>query len=148
MLYGAGLDYLFAIAPRRPENRGRGLAGAHHMNLHHLKIFCTVAQRSSITAAAADLLLSQPAVSLQLKALERELGMPLFQRGGAKLRLTQAGEVLVSQTPSVQHRDALELHAPQAHTNPQVQSPERWMETPRRLRSERPGIASPEFAVR
>ncbi len=71
------------------------------MNLHHLKIFCTVAQRSSITAAAADLLLSQPAVSLQLKALERELGMPLFQRGGAKLRLTQAGEVLYRSAVSI-----------------------------------------------
>ncbi|MBI4635589.1 MAG: LysR family transcriptional regulator [Candidatus Rokubacteria bacterium] len=64
------------------------------MNLHHLRIFHTVAQRRSITAAAADLLLSQPAVSLQLKALEKELGLPLFERGGPKLRLTQAGEVL------------------------------------------------------
>src|SRR5215831_5505977 len=64
------------------------------MNLHHLRIFHAVAQRQSVTAAAADLLLSQPAVSLQLKALERALGMPLFHRGGAKLRLTQAGEVL------------------------------------------------------
>src|SRR2546427_6610145 len=64
------------------------------MNLHHLRIFYTVAQVRSITAAAGELLLSQPAVSLQLKALERELGLPLFQRGGPKLRLTQAGEVL------------------------------------------------------
>ena len=64
------------------------------MNLHHLRIFYTVAQVRSITAAAGELLLSQPAVSLQLKALERELGLPLFQRGGQKLRLTQAGEVL------------------------------------------------------
>ncbi len=64
------------------------------MNLHHLRIFHTVAQRRSITAAAADLLLSQPAISLQLKALEKELGLPLFERGGPKLRLTQAGEVL------------------------------------------------------
>ncbi len=64
------------------------------MNLHHLRIFNVVAQRRSVTAAAADLLLSQPAVSLQLKALEKELGLPLFERGGPKLRLTQAGEVL------------------------------------------------------
>ena len=64
------------------------------MNLHHLRIFHAVAQRRSITAAAADLLLSQPAISLQLKSLEKELGLPLFERGGPKLRLTQAGEVL------------------------------------------------------
>jgi DNA-binding transcriptional LysR family regulator len=73
------------------------------MNLHHLRIFYTVAQRHSITAAAAELLLSQPAVSLQLKALEKELGLPLFQRGGAKLRLTQAGEVLHRAAVSILH---------------------------------------------
>jgi len=79
------------------------------MNLHHLRIFYTVAQRRSVTAAAADLLLSQPAVSLQLKALERELGLPLFQRGGPKLRLTQAGEVLHRAAVSMLHaKDAAE----------------------------------------
>src|SRR5262249_60120921 len=76
-------------APCRRDARSRA-----PMRLHHLKIFYTVAQRRSITGAAAELLLSQPAVSLQLKALERELGVPLFERGGAKLRLTQAGEEL------------------------------------------------------
>jgi len=71
------------------------------MNLHHLRIFYTVAQRQSVTAAAADLLLSQPGVSLQLKALEKELGCPLFERGGPKLRLTQAGEVLYRSAVSI-----------------------------------------------
>ena len=73
------------------------------MNLHHLRIFYTVAQRRSITGAAAELLLSQPAVSVQLKALERELGLPLFERGGPKLRLTQAGEVLYRAALSILH---------------------------------------------
>ena len=40
------------------------------MNLHHLRIFYTVAQARSITAAAGELRLSQPAVSLRLKAFE------------------------------------------------------------------------------
>ncbi len=71
------------------------------MNLHHLKIFYTVAQRRSITGAASDLLLSQPAVSVQLKALEKELGVSLFERGGPKLRLTQAGEVLFRAAVSI-----------------------------------------------
>ncbi len=62
-----------------------------------------VAQRRSITAAAEDLLLSQPAVSLQLKALERQLGLALFQRGRPKLRLTQAGEVLYRAAVSILH---------------------------------------------
>jgi DNA-binding transcriptional LysR family regulator len=73
------------------------------MNLHHLRIFYAVAQRRSVTAAAADLLLSQPAVSLQLKALEKGLGLPLFHRGGTKLRLTQAGEVLYRSAVSMLH---------------------------------------------
>ncbi len=73
------------------------------MNLHHLRIFYTVAQRRSVTAAAADLLLSQPAVSLQLKALEKELGLALFQRGGTRLRLTQAGDVLHRAAVSMLH---------------------------------------------
>jgi DNA-binding transcriptional LysR family regulator len=73
------------------------------MNLHHLRIFYAVAQRRSVTAAAADLFLSQPAVSLQLKALEKELGLPLFQRGSSKLRLTQAGEVLHRAAVSMLH---------------------------------------------
>jgi DNA-binding transcriptional LysR family regulator len=47
-----------------------------------------------MTAAASDLHLTQPAVSLQIKALEKELGIPLLERGGSKLRLTQAGEAL------------------------------------------------------
>ena len=73
------------------------------MNLRHLRIFYTVAQRRSITGAAEELLLSQPAVSLQLKALEKELGLPLFHRGGPKLRLTQAGEVLYRSAVSILH---------------------------------------------
>ena len=64
------------------------------MNLHQLQIFYAVAQRKSFTAAASDLNLTQPAVSLQVKSLEKDLGLPLLDRGGPKLRLTQAGEAL------------------------------------------------------
>jgi len=64
------------------------------VNLHRLRVFCAVAQHRSITKAASELLLTQPAVSLQIKALERELGVVLFDRGSSRLRLTAAGEVL------------------------------------------------------
>lgn len=73
------------------------------MNLHQLHIFYVVAQRQSVTKAAAELLLSQPAVSLQVKALEKELGIPLFERAGSRLRLTQAGEVLFRCASSIIH---------------------------------------------
>jgi DNA-binding transcriptional LysR family regulator len=71
------------------------------MNFHQLKIFYTVAQQRSITAAAFDLRLTQPAVSQQIKALEKELGIALFERGGPKLRLTQAGEAFFRATVTI-----------------------------------------------
>ena len=65
------------------------------MNFHQLGIFQVVAQRRSITGAAAELRLTQPAVSLQIRALEKACGIQLFERGGPQLRLTQAGEALL-----------------------------------------------------
>ncbi len=73
------------------------------MNIHQLQIFYAVVQRKSITAAASDLHLTQPAVSLQVKALEKDLGLPLLERGGPKLRLTQAGEALYRCAVSILH---------------------------------------------
>lgn len=73
------------------------------MNFHQLEIFYAVVQRKSITAAASDLRLTQPAVSLQIRALEKSLGLPLFERGGPKLRLTQAGEALYRCAVSILH---------------------------------------------
>jgi DNA-binding transcriptional LysR family regulator len=73
------------------------------VNLHQLKIFLVVAQRLSITDAACDLHRTQPAISLQIKALEKEVGLRLLERGGRKLRLTQAGEVLYRCAVSILH---------------------------------------------
>lgn len=64
------------------------------MNLHQLRVFYTVANRLSFTLAAADLVMSQPAVSLQVKALEQSLGLRLFERVSNRLSLTQAGDAL------------------------------------------------------
>lgn len=64
------------------------------MNLHQLRVFFTVANRLSFTLAAQDLVMSQPAVSLQVKALEQSLGLRLFERASNRLSLTQAGEAL------------------------------------------------------
>ena len=73
------------------------------MNLHQLEIFYAVAQRLSISVAAADLRLTQPAVSLQIKSLEKSLGARLLDRSGTKLSLTQAGEALYRCAVSVLH---------------------------------------------
>lgn len=65
-----------------------------HLTLRQLKIFAQAARHSSLTRAAKDLHLSQPAVSMQIKQLEDAVGMPLFDRVGKGLRLTEAGREL------------------------------------------------------
>lgn len=60
-----------------------------------LVVFRAVAQHLSFRKAAEVLYLTQPAVSLQIKALEEELGVPLFDRTGSRIALTSAGETLL-----------------------------------------------------
>ena len=59
-----------------------------------LVVFRAVAQQLSFRKAAEELYLTQPAVSLQIKALEEELGVTLFDRSGSQVRLTPAGASL------------------------------------------------------
>src|SRR5512133_1171359 len=66
------------------------------MNLHQVRVFKAVVEEGSFSRAAAALFMSQPAVSLQVKALERSMGLPLLDKSGHGLQLTQAGrEVLM-----------------------------------------------------
>jgi DNA-binding transcriptional LysR family regulator len=60
----------------------------------HLKTFLTVAEQLSFTRAAERLFLTQPAVTLQIKSLEEDLGLRLFDRTGQQIRLTPAGNLL------------------------------------------------------
>jgi len=63
--------------------------------LKQLRAFHQVVRCGSISRAAEKLFLSQPSVSLQIQALERELGVTLFERRGPHLKLTPEGEVLI-----------------------------------------------------
>jgi LysR family transcriptional regulator, cyn operon transcriptional activator len=65
------------------------------MNLRHLRTFVTVADAGSFGRATARLNLSQSAASRQIIALEAELGIPLFDRIGRRLRLNSEGEDLL-----------------------------------------------------
>jgi len=68
----------------------------NYLNQHRrLRSFCEAAQFGSFSKAASELNLSQPSVSLQIQALEKELGTLLFERSGPKIRLTPAGELLL-----------------------------------------------------
>jgi DNA-binding transcriptional LysR family regulator len=60
-----------------------------------LVVFRAVAEQLSFRKAAEELYLTQPAVSLQIKALEEDLAVQLFDRSGIHVSLTQAGEVLL-----------------------------------------------------
>lgn len=59
-----------------------------------LRVFRIVAKHLNFSRAAEELLLTQPAVTQQIKALEDEFGVPLFDRGGGRIRLTPGGEAL------------------------------------------------------
>lgn len=64
------------------------------MNLNHLAVVHAVATEHSVSRAADRLMVSQPAVSKQLRDLEKQLGTPLFDRLPRGVRPTQAGAIL------------------------------------------------------
>lgn len=65
-------------------------------NLEYFKVFYYTAKLGSVTGAASELSISQPAVSQSLKALEKSLGVALFQRAPKGVRLTGEGQLLYS----------------------------------------------------
>ena len=64
------------------------------MNLHHLRLFAAVVEEGGFTNAARALRLSQPAISKSLNELERQVHVPLIERGGRGITLTEAGRAL------------------------------------------------------
>src|SRR5947209_5560738 len=67
------------------------------MNLRQLEYFVAVAEQGSVTAAADRLLVSQPSLSQQIRALETELGGALLERLPRGVRLTTAGQELLGE---------------------------------------------------
>lgn len=64
------------------------------MELHQLRYFVAVAQLENFTRAAEKCFVAQPSLSQQIIKLERELGGPIFDRTGRKVRLTDRGRTL------------------------------------------------------
>lgn len=71
------------------------------MTLEYYRNFIAIAECGSILAAAEKLTLAQPALSNQLKAMERDYGVPLAVRGAREIALTPEGEILYQKAKSI-----------------------------------------------
>lgn len=70
-------------------------------DVHAVRIAKAVADAGSLTGAAELLGYSQPAISQQVRRLEARLGLPIVERVGRRVRLTQAGRILARHAPAV-----------------------------------------------
>ena len=72
-----------------------------HLNYHHLRYFWVIASEGSMSRAAERLNVSPSSLSVQLKALEEQLGQQLFERRGKGLSLTEAGRIALDYANTV-----------------------------------------------
>ncbi|MEZ5816991.1 MAG: LysR substrate-binding domain-containing protein [Hyphomicrobiaceae bacterium] len=72
-----------------------------HLNYHHLRYFWIIASEGSMSRAARRLNVSPSSLSVQLKALEEQLGQSLFERKGKALLLTEAGRIALEYANTV-----------------------------------------------
>lgn len=79
------------------------------MDFKRLRYFREIAQEGQITKAAKNLHMAQPPLSQQLRILEEELGVMLFERNGRKLLLTEAGNALfIRSAPILEELEEME----------------------------------------
>ncbi len=91
---------------RNFDNVWLSLTGARagqeaHVDVHALRTFVEVARQQGFTRASETLHVSQPAISKMVKALEDELGTPLLHRERRRVRLTEAGRVVLDRAQGI-----------------------------------------------
>jgi len=80
---------------REPRSSGRsGEAGPQRLNLRHLQAFLCTARLGSVCRAAAEINISQPAISHAIMGLEGAFGVELFSRTPTGMRVTKCGQIL------------------------------------------------------
>lgn len=87
------------------------------LNLDQLRAFAEVVERGSFSAAAEHLGLTQPAVSLRVRQLERALGLPLIERVGKRATPTAAGSELLTHAGRIQETVELALQSLAPYTS-------------------------------
>ena len=147
------------------------------MELRHLRYFVAVAEEQNVSRAAKRLHVSQPPLSRQIRDLETEMGLTLFERSAKAIRLTEAGKIFllearaalqrvedaVALTKSVANQKRSQVHVrysvppaveilPRAlrafqRANPQVSVDLRMMSPQKMLRSLRSGNLDVAFTV-
>ncbi|MPZ67761.1 MAG: LysR family transcriptional regulator [Pseudonocardiaceae bacterium] len=80
------------------------------MELHQIRYVLAVAKAGSFTRAAEELFLAQPSLSVQVRKLEKELGVDLFFRLGRRVELTTAGQAFL------EHAEPAMFHVEQARS--------------------------------
>lgn len=80
------------------------------MDIKHLKAFLAIAEENTFTAGAKRMNVTQAAVSMQMRQLEEEIGLPLFTRTPRRVLITEAGEKLLERARRIlrEHDAALE----------------------------------------
>ncbi|HWI55614.1 MAG TPA: LysR family transcriptional regulator, partial [Bacillota bacterium] len=74
------------------------------MELRHLRYFVATAETENVSRAALKLHVSQPALSRQIRDLEEELGLALFERSAKSVRLSEAGRAFLPEARAVLQR--------------------------------------------
>ena len=74
------------------------------MKLSSLRNFLVITSCGSFTRAAEQLLISQPTLSRQIKELEQELGVSLYERNKEGLQLSEAGEIVMEEAADIIER--------------------------------------------
>ena len=83
------------------EDPAAGLGSAAGVDLRQLEYFAAVARHRHFTRAAEELYVTQPALSQQVRRLERELGLELLTRTSAGVEVTPAGQELLARAEAI-----------------------------------------------